>query len=81
MREVLSCQTLNDQDPNVALSAALNQQLIEAKESSENAFVAAMFRASAFLVTSEGKFEFSRNVEQPLLELNRINLIKSAKSL
>ncbi|XP_068676768.1 phosphatidylinositol 4-kinase alpha-like isoform X2 [Montipora foliosa] len=53
MREVLSCQTLNDQDPNVALSAALNQQLIEAKESSEDAFVAAMFRASAFLITSE----------------------------
>ena len=32
----------------------LNKQLEEAKSGKEDAFVAAMFRASAFLVTSQG---------------------------
>ena len=54
MRELLTCQTSNDQDANVALSTLLNKQLVEAKSSTEDAFVAAMFRASAFLVTSQG---------------------------
>ena len=54
MRELFTCQTSNDQDANVALSALLNKQLAEAKSSSEDTFVAAMFRASAFLVTSQG---------------------------
>ena len=54
MRELLASMTPNDQDANVALSALLNKQLVEAKSSTEDAFVAAMFRASAFLVTSQG---------------------------
>ena len=56
MREMLACQATNDQDPNLALSVVLNKQLIEAKSGSGDVFVAAMFRATAFLVTSRGKF-------------------------
>lgn len=52
MREMLACQATNDQDPNIALSVVLNKQLIEAKSGNEDVFVAAMFRATAFLVTS-----------------------------
>ena len=54
MRELLVCQFSNDQDANIALSAMLNKQLVDAKMSSEDSFVAAMFKASAFLVTSKG---------------------------
>ncbi|CAH3130736.1 unnamed protein product [Porites lobata] len=53
MRELLVCQSSNDQDANIALSAMLNKQLVDAKMSSEDSFVAAMFKASAFLVTSK----------------------------
>ena len=56
MREMLACQATNDQDPNIALSVVLNKQLIEAKSGNEDVFVAAMFRATAFLVTSRGTF-------------------------
>ncbi len=62
MRELLACQTSNNQDVNSALSANLNKQLMEAKSSTEDAFVAAMFRASAFLVTSEGTVNVTRAV-------------------
>ncbi|XP_020624721.1 phosphatidylinositol 4-kinase alpha-like [Orbicella faveolata] len=54
MRELLTCQSPNNQDVNGALSTMLNKQLVEAKSSDEYSFVAAMFRASAFLVTSKG---------------------------
>lgn len=54
MRELLVCQSSNDQDANIALSAMLNKQLVDTKMSSEDSFVAAMFKASAFLVTSKG---------------------------
>ena len=54
MRELLVCQSSNDQDANIALSAMLNKQLVDAKMSSEDSFIAAMFKASAFLVTSKG---------------------------
>ena len=54
MRELLAGHSPNDQDADVALSALLNKQLVEAKTSGGDAFVAAMFRASAFLVTSQG---------------------------
>ena len=54
MRELLVCQSSNDQDANMALSAMLNKQLVDSKMSSEDSFVAAMFKASAFLVTSKG---------------------------
>ena len=54
MRELLASQSSNDQDANVALSTLLNKQLVEAKSHSEDSFVAAMFRASAYLVTSQG---------------------------
>lgn len=54
MRELLVCQSSNDQDADIALSAMLNKQLVEAKMRSEDSFVAAMFKASAFLVTSKG---------------------------
>jgi len=54
MRELLASQSPNDQDANVALSTLLNKQLVEAKSRSEDSFVAAMFRASAYLVTSQG---------------------------
>ena len=56
MREMLACQATNDQDPNIALSVVLNKQLIEAKSGNEDVFVADMFRATAFLVTSRGTF-------------------------
>ena len=54
MRELLVCQSSNDPDADIVLSAMLNKQLVEAKMSSEDSFVAAMFKASAFLVTSKG---------------------------
>ena len=54
MRELLVSQSSNDQDADIALSAMLNKQLVEAKMNSEDSFVAAMFKASAFLVTSKG---------------------------
>ena len=54
MRELLVCQSSNDQDASIALSAMINKQLVDAKMSSEDSFVAAMFKASAFLVTSKG---------------------------
>ena len=54
MRELLVCQSSNDQDANIALSAMLNKQLVDAKMSSEDSFIAAMFKASAFLFTSKG---------------------------
>ena len=54
MRELLVCQSSNDQDANIALSAMLNKQLVDAKMSREDSFVAAMFKSSAFLVTSKG---------------------------
>ena len=54
MRDLLTCQSPNNQDVNGALSTMLNKQLVEAKSSDEDSFVAAMFRASAFLVTSKG---------------------------
>ena len=54
MRELLTCQSPNNQDANGALSSMLIKQLVEAKSRDEDDFVAAMFRASAFLVTSQG---------------------------
>ena len=54
MRDLLVSQSSNDQDADIALSAMLNKQLVEAKMSSEDSFIAAMFKASAFLVTSKG---------------------------
>ena len=57
MKELLACQASNDQDANAALSMTLNKQLVEAKSKNKEDFVAAMFRASAFLVTSEGDYD------------------------
>ena len=54
MRELLGYQSPNNQDVNTALSTMLIKQLVESQSSDEDAFVAAMFRASAFLVTSKG---------------------------
>lgn len=68
MREMLACQATNDQDPNIALSVVLNKQLIEAKSGNEDVFVAAMFRATAFLVTSRGKFS---KLVRFILRMNR----------
>nr|XP_058953334.1 phosphatidylinositol 4-kinase alpha-like [Pocillopora verrucosa] len=53
IRELLTSQTSKNKDVNETLSAMLNKQLEEAKSGKEDAFVAAMFRASAFLVTSQ----------------------------
>ena len=50
----MTSQTSKNKDVNETLSAMLNKQLEEAKSGKEDAFVAAMFRASAFLVTSQG---------------------------
>ena len=57
MKELLACQASNDQDANAALSLTLNKQLVEAKSKNKEDFVAAMFRASAFLVSSEGDYK------------------------
>ena len=54
MRELLACQSPNNQGVNTALSTMLIKQLVESQSGDEDAFVAAMFRASAFLVTSKG---------------------------
>ena len=62
MRELLTCQSTNNQDMNGALSIMLNKQLVEAKSSDEDSFVAAMFRASAFLVTSKGTAGYSKRI-------------------
>ena len=54
MRELLACQSPNNQDVNATVSTMLNKQLVEAESRDGDAFVAAMFRVSAFLVTSQG---------------------------
>ena len=74
MKELLACQTPNNQDVNSALSAILNKQLMEAKSSKEDAFVAAMFRAAAFLVTSKGTQSGANLIfiKKSYLSLNRV---------
>lgn len=54
MRELLASQSPNNQDVNAAVSTMLSKQLVEAESNDGDAFVAAMFRVSAFLVTSQG---------------------------
>ena len=54
MKNLLASQPTNDQDVATSLSFVLNKQLVESTTGPADAFVAAMFRASAYLVTSQG---------------------------
>ena len=55
MREILSSQASNDQDPNQLLSARLCEQLVEATPKGGEVFREAMLKASALLIIRTGE--------------------------